>query len=84
MAEVLQWQVRVSLGKTAWKGKEHGFNLCKGMAATHSALLGMSNKALKTLQVRVREQSYTGDFGLGACTDLLLKKGPQKKPSFES
>lgn len=47
MAEVLQWKIRGSLEKTAWK--DVGFYLCNGMAATHPALLGMSDKALKTL-----------------------------------
>lgn len=44
-----------------------GFNLCKELAAVHSALLRTSDEAVKTLWVRIREQSDTGDAVLGAC-----------------
>ena len=37
-------------------GTQMGFNPYKGHAATHTALLGTSDEAVKTLQVRIRVQ----------------------------
>lgn len=44
-----------------------GFNLCKRLAATHTALLETSDRVAKTLQVRIRELFNVNDVVLGAC-----------------
>lgn len=66
------------------RGKEHGFQSMQRDGCNTLCFAWMSDKALKTLQVRINEQSNMSTFVLGACTDLLIKKRPQKKSSFES
>jgi len=51
----------------AGKPRNMGLNLCKALATTHTALLGMSDKTVKTLWVRISQQSNMSDAVLSAC-----------------
>lgn len=53
--------------KQAGKLRNICFNLCKELVTTNTALLGTSDKTVKTLWVRIREQSNMGDAVLDDC-----------------